>query len=125
MVLNDAFQRDLTRPVVVGGTVTFVALQIAFYMGFRTVILVGLDHKYADKGPPSGTETRAADLDSSHFHPQYFPRGIKWQLPDLRRSEIDFGIARRVYEDDGREILDATPGGACQVFKKVNYASLF
>ncbi len=125
MVLKDSFQYDLTRPLVVGGTVTFVALQLAYYMGFAKVILIGLDHSYGEKGLPSGTEIRAAERDESHFHPQYFPKGVKWQLPDLLRSEVDFEIARRAFEQDGREILDATIGGKCPVFKKVDYSTLF
>jgi len=125
MVVKDSFQPDLTQPLVVGATVTFVALQLAFYMGFRQAVLIGLDHSYADKGIPSNTETRTADQDQSHFHPDYFPKGSRWQLPDLLRSEIDFEIARKVFEKDGRQVLDATIGGKCPVFEKVRYLSLF
>lgn len=125
MVINDSFGTDLTKSIVVGGTVTFVALQLAFYMGFKQAILIGLDHKYVEKGIPSATETRTEKVDQSHFHPNYFPKGIKWQLPDLMRSEIDFSLAKIQYENAGREILDATPGGACPVFHRVEYSSLF
>ena len=58
LVVRDYFQDDLTKPLDFGGTVTFVALQIAYYMGFQKVILIGLDHKYAEKGIPNQTETR-------------------------------------------------------------------
>ena len=125
MVIRDSFQYDLTNPLVVGATVTFVALQIAYYMGFQKVILVGLDHRYAEKGLPNQTEVRTTERDESHFHPDYFPKGIKWQLPDLLRSEIDFEIARKAFEQDGREIVDATIDGNCHVFEKVDYLSLF
>jgi hypothetical protein len=125
MVIRDFFQRDMARPLVMGATVTFVALQLAYYMGFQKVILVGLDHSYVEKGTPSGMETRTAERDESHFHPNYFPKGAKWQLPDLLRSEIDYRLARAAYERDGREILDATIGGKCNVFEKVDYLSLF
>ncbi len=125
MVISDSFQYDITRPIVVGATVTYVTLQIAFYMGFKKVILIGLDHNYSEKEIPSETETRKVERDESHFHPQYFPKGIKWQLPDLLRSEIDFEIARKAFENDGREIVDATLSGKCHVFNKVDYLSLF
>jgi hypothetical protein len=125
MVIKDSFQYDLTQPMVFGGTVTYVALQIAYFMGFRKVILIGLDHNYVDKGIPNRTETRSVDVDQSHFHSQYFPKGSKWQLPDLLRSELDFEIARKAYEKDGREIVDATIGGKCQIFNKVDFLSLF
>jgi hypothetical protein len=125
MVLRDFFQTQLTEPFVVGASVTFAALQIAYYMGFQQVILVGLDHKYSEAGTPNQTETRTDARDASHFHPDYFPKGIQWQLPDLIRSEYDFQIARDAFEKDGREILDATVGGYCPIFKKIEYCSLF
>jgi len=125
LVMNDSFQYDLTKPMVFGGTVTFVALQLAYYMGFQKVVIVGLDHKYVDKGIPSDTKIRTEDKDISHFHHQYFPKGIKWQLPDLLRSEMDFILARQAFEKDGRQILDATIGGHCLIFEKTDYESLF
>jgi hypothetical protein len=125
MVMRDSFQEDLTRPLVMGGTVTFVALQLAYYMGFQKVILVGLDHSYPYKGIPGGTETRTAVPNESHFNLNYYPKGAKWKVPDLLRSEIDYSLARAAFERDGREIVDATIGGKCQVFNKVDYPSLF
>ncbi len=125
MVINDFFQPELTRPMVVGGSVTFASLQLAYYMGFQEVILVGLDHNYVEKGTPNKMEIRTTEHDQSHFHPQYFPKGSKWQLPDLLRSEVDFNLARKAFELDGRRIYDATIGGKCDVFEKVDFSSLF
>ena len=125
MVLRDNFQQDVTQPLVVGGTVTFVALQLAFYMGFSEVFIVGLDHKYSEKGIPSVTVERHEETDLSHFHANYFPKGAKWQPPDLVRSEIDFSIALDFFQKNGRSIKDATIDGNCPVFEKVDYYSLF
>ncbi|EKD87628.1 MAG: hypothetical protein ACD_35C00310G0002 [uncultured bacterium] len=125
MVIKDSFQYDLTHPLVVGATVTFVALQLAYYMGFSKVILIGLDHDYTESGIPSKSEIRTSDTDKDHFHKNYFPKGFRWQLPDLLRSEIDFSIARKAYEADGREIIDSTIGGKCPVFNKAEFSSLF
>jgi hypothetical protein len=124
MVITDFFQKDILQPLVVGATVTFVALQLAYYMGFQEVVLVGLDHNYVEKGKPSETEVRTNERDQSHFHPHYFPRGSRWQLPDLVRSEIDFSLARKAYEADGRKILDATIDGKCPVFERADYSLL-
>jgi hypothetical protein len=120
-----SFEHDLTKPYFGGGTVTFVALQIAYYMGFQEVILIGLDHNYVEKGVPSKTEIRSADRDESHFHPDYFPKGSKWQLPDLASSELAYAAARKAFEEDGRRVVDATPNGKCQVFEKVGLSSFF
>lgn len=125
LAFTDVFQKDATEPMVFGASVTFAALQLAYYMGFQKVILIGLDHNYTEKGIPNSTEVRKNDLDESHFDNQYFPKGIKWQLPDLMRADLDYSIARKAFERDGREIVDATIGGKCSVFPKVDYLSLF
>ena len=67
-------------------------------MGFKEVIIIGLDHYFVEKGRPNKTELRTADKDESHCHPDYFPKGIKWQLPDLYRSEIAYAHARKAFE---------------------------
>jgi hypothetical protein len=123
--LIDRFGEDPTRSLWGGGTVTYVTLQLAFYLGFSEVILIGLDHNYVEIGTPNTIETRNYADDKSHFHPNYYPKGIKWQLPDLRHSEAAYFLARKAFESDGRRIMDATNGGKCQIFEKVDYYSLF
>jgi hypothetical protein len=123
--LQDGFATDFHHSLYSGGTVTFVALQIAFIMGFSEVILVGIDHSFIDKGIPNKIETRGSDVDLNHFHPDYFPKGVKWQYPDLMRSELAYTRARYEFERSGRKIWDATAGGKCPVFERVDYSSLF
>ncbi len=123
--LHDTFAQEFTQPLSSGGTVTYVALQIAYLMGFSEIILIGLDHSFADQGTPNKVEVRSAEKDSNHFHPDYFPKGSKWQLPDLRRSEVAYEMARRTYESDGRRVLDATVDGKCFIFEKIKFDSLF
>jgi hypothetical protein len=124
MSLQDAVRTDLLKPISSGGTVTFVALQLAYVMGFSEVVLIGLDHSFASKGTPNKVEVRRAEKDADHFHPDYFPKGVKWQLPDLYRSELAYALARQAFEADGRRILDATRGGHCEVFEKVDFESV-
>jgi len=122
--LVDQFSLDITKGVYSGGTVTYVAIQLAFFMGFSEVVLIGLDHRFSDSGTPNKTEIRSVEKDPNHFHPDYFPKGSRWQLPDLRRSEIAYQKAREVFEVRGKKILDATVGGACPVFEKADFGSL-
>lgn len=123
--LQDRFSGDVTQPISSGGTVTFACLQLAYFMGFKEVVLIGLDHNFVEKGVPNTTEIRHSERDESHCHPDYFPKGIKWQLPDLYRSELAYALARQAFERDGRRILDATVDGKCNVFPKVDFDSLF
>jgi len=123
--LKDHFGSDISKPISSGGTVTYVALQIAYSMGFETVVLIGLDHSFQAKGIPNRPVVRHQEKDQDHFHPNYFPKGSKWQPPDLLRSEIAYQLALEAFEADKREITDATDRGKCQVFKKGEFGSFF
>ncbi len=115
---------DVTGRVWEGATVTNFALQIAFHMGFEKVILIGVDHNFSSKGDANKTVVSEGD-DPNHFMPNYFGKGVKWQLPDLDTSEVGYIMARDAYRKAGREIVDATVGGKLTVFPKVDYNSLF
>jgi len=118
------FSRDARGRVWEGATITNVALQIAFYMGFQQVILIGVDHNFATRGEANKIVVSQGD-DPNHFAPNYFSKGYKWQLPDLDLSEVGYALAREAYRNAGREVLDATVGGKLTVFPKVDYNSLF
>ncbi len=118
------FARDARQRLWPGATVTYVAMQLAYHLGFQKVILIGVDHAFTTQGKPHETIVSQGD-DHNHFSPNYFGRGFRWQLPDLETSEIAYRLARQAFEADGREILDATIGGKLTVFPKVDYASLF
>jgi hypothetical protein len=118
------FAQDVRGRLWEGATVTYVALQMAFYMGFEQVILVGVDHSFSAQGKPNATITSQGE-DRDHFDGAYFGKGFRWQLPDLDTSEKGYHMARQAYEAAGRQVLDATVGGKLQVFPKIEYASLF
>ncbi|MCA9228889.1 MAG: DUF115 domain-containing protein, partial [Planctomycetales bacterium] len=120
-IMGTWFSRDLSRGVCGGYTVTYVAMQLAYYMGFTDVVLVGVDHRFAATGEPNQL-VESVGPDTSHFDPTYFGKGMKWQLPDLENSEISYGLARRAFEEDGRRIVDSTVDGALEVFPKIRLA---
>ena len=113
------FTKDARRGVWEGATVTYVAMQLAFHMGFAKIVLVGVDHNFVTQGPAHEVvESSGPDLD--HFHPDYFGPGFRWQLPDLPTSEYAYPLAKKAYEYDGRTIVDATVGGKLEIFTKLD-----
>jgi hypothetical protein len=118
------FSSDIRGRVWEGATVTNVALQVAFHMGFKKVILIGVDHNFTSKGDANKTVVSEGD-DPNHFAPNYFGKGAKWQLPDLDTSETGYTMARDAYRKAGREVIDATVGGKLTIFPKVDYNTLF
>lgn len=99
-----------------GYTVTYVCLQLAFHMGFKTVLLVGVDHKYKMNGEPNAETTWQGD-DPNHFSPDYF-KGAKWNNPDLDNSEEAYKLALQAFMNDGRKIINLTEGTALKIFEK-------
>jgi hypothetical protein len=118
------FARDVRGRVWEGATVTYVALQLAFYMGFEQVILIGVDHNYTTQGKPNTTIVSQGD-DPNHFNGAYFGKGFRWQLPDLDTSERSYLMARQAFMEAGSQVIDATVDGKLTIFPKVDYNSLF
>jgi hypothetical protein len=117
------FSKDLSFGAHEGWTVTHVALQVAYFLGFREVVIIGMDHRYTYSGAPNET-VQLSGPDPNHFSPDYFS-GQSWDNPDLAQSEESYRQAKAVFEAEGRRILDATLNGACTVFQKVDYQSHF
>ena len=120
----ETFTPDAAGRIYEGCTVTYVALQLAYYMGFERAILIGVDHHFQAQGPPN-LEVVSNGSDPDHFHPEYFGKGFRWQLPDLECAERAYRLAREAYEAAGKQVLDATIGGKLTVFPKTDYDGLF
>lgn len=118
------FALDARARLWEGATVTYVALQLAFHLGFQQVVLIGVDHYFTTQGQANKTIVSDGE-DPNHFSPGYFGKGFRWQLPDLETSEIAYGMARAAYRRAGREVIDATAGGQLTIFPKADYNSLF
>ncbi len=104
-----------------GATVTYVALQLAHFMGFTEVYLIGVDHYFVAQGEPNEKQLMKGP-DINHFHPDYFS-GQEWHLPDLEASEIAYRLAQYYFSRFGRHVFDATVDGKLDVFEKIDYDS--
>lgn len=122
------FSTDAARCLWVGGTVTYLNLQLAFYMGYDPVVLIGVDCDYDvrdDDVEVCGSELTSRVPDRNHFHPDYFGAGFRFHDPRVDRMLRAYERARGVFEAHGRRILNATLGGKLEVFERAEYASLF
>jgi len=122
--LPEDFNGDATGRLFEGFTVTFISLQLAYFLGFSKAILIGVDHNFVTKGPANAVVTSQGE-DPNHFASNYFGKGFRWQLPDLAGSERAYRMAREAFRADGRQILDATVGGKLDIFPRVDYEKLF
>jgi hypothetical protein len=121
------FSTNALRSIWVGGTVSYISLQLAYYMGFSKIYMIGFDHEY--KIPSSakvhGNEILSMNDDVNHFNKDYFGKGKRWHDPKVDRMEKSYLKARTIFEKDGRKIYNATPGGKLEVFERIDYNTLF
>jgi hypothetical protein len=111
---------NLETPLNEGYTVTNVALQVAFYLGFNQVFLIGVDHSYRQSGNPNEEQIMNSD-DINHFDPNYF-KGQKWHLADIDGSEMAYLNTKFLFERNNRKIFDSTVEGKLQVFEKLPFS---
>ena len=65
------FCQDITNGLEEGGTVTYAALQVAFYLGLKDVIIIGMDHRFDYSGKPNQSSFLEGP-DKNHFCSSYF-----------------------------------------------------
>jgi hypothetical protein len=105
-----AWSDDPLNFLGIGYTQTYIALQIADYMGFRNILIVGLDHHY-----PEGSKKHwYEDSDFPDFETGYGPyTEAAWK----NGCNLVYSLAN---EQANGTIINLTPGSACDVFKKEN-----
>ena len=125
------FSTDASNITYAGCTVTFTCMQLAYYLGFKEIYLIGVDADYAlpadveqSKSYGVGVLDMKSD-DPNHFHPDYFGKGYRWHDPQVDKMVLAYTEARRVTEQAGRPIRNAGVGGKLELFERVPFQTLF
>jgi hypothetical protein len=119
------FSRDLTKRGYWGGTVSFLNLQIAAYLGCNPIILIGFDHSYVVSSKEMRDHVIHSQVeDVNHIHPDYFGPGYRWHDPNILRMELAYRSARQELESLGVRVLNATIGGQLEIFERISFDSL-
>lgn len=115
------FSFDATQRLYCGQSVTIINLQLAHWMGFQRVVLIGMDFSYSipDDVDRDGALIISRSDDPNHFHPGYFGPGKSWKDPLLDRVLVSYHLADEVYRASGREIVNATEGGKLDIFPRM------
>jgi len=112
--------------VFAGQTVTYANMQLAYYMGFSEVYLIGMDFDYYI--PPehkrNGNHILSTTDDPNHFHKDYFGVGKTWKDPRLDRVALSYRQAKLVFEAAERRLANATIGGKLEIFDRVDYETM-
>lgn len=120
------FSPDASQRMFCGQTVTYINMQLAFFMGFEEVHLIGMDFNYIvpKEHIQTGNHIKSTTDDPNHFHKDYFGKGKTWKDPKLERVALNYQEGKRAFEVAGRKIYNATVGGKLEIFDRVDYEDL-
>ncbi len=109
------FSSDISDVVYSGLTVVYSCLQLATYMGFKEIYLLGCDFSFSPQ----------FDSDKDHFygsHESVLTGGYTFNYKFVQRA---YEKAKEYSELHGLSIYNATRGGKLEVFKRVMFDDLF
>jgi hypothetical protein len=104
-----------------GGTVTYICMQLAAYMGFSEIYLLGVDNTFARGVKLNGEIVLGSTHD--HFDDNYKALSAFPAVIDAVNSA--YTTAREYGESHNIKIRNATRGGALEIFERVDFDSLF
>lgn len=112
---------DITKPISGGNFTSYACLFLARYMGFKKIYLVGFDHDWVTE---NGKEI------GCHFYDQIreaedIPQEKLIYFSDQYKIRESYSIIKDLFLKGGVEIFNATKGGYLDVFKRIDYNSLF
>ena len=107
-------------------TVVNAGIQIAAWMGFSEIYLLGVDMTFGDQKIKKGNSRnwQAQGDDPNHFDPRYFNAGRKYHNPMVGEMLEKFELCREFFEPRGVKIYNAGYGGKLEAFERKDFDSL-
>ena len=107
------FSEDFARKSYMGSTVTYNAIQLAVYMGFKEIYLLGVD--FSNYGMGSGSYV-------PHFHLEEKTRSVSCSD---KQAFLAYVAAKEYTDKNNISIYNASRGGKLEIFDRVDFDSLF
>jgi hypothetical protein len=113
------FTSNFCREVFTGWTVSYIMIQLAIFLGWSRILLVGMDgigslpHAIYD-----GPVAQSTEADQNHFDPRYYGPGQRFHQPRPKATRVALELARDELAVRGVEILNCSPSSKLSVFPK-------
>lgn len=117
------FSFDAAKGIYPAGSVTTEMIQLAYYMGFSEIYLIGVDFSYAVTQKVD-ERTYSYQGEENYFIKGYLKKGEIADMPNVAANLLAFRAAKNAIEGQGRMIKNATRGGKLEVFERVNLDDL-
>ena len=122
------FSAEADKYIIDGASVTYSAIQMAVYMGFSEIYLLGMDHQFSHTLDKNRRIVAHKDVKIDYFDNRYKDafkkfeeKGKTYAAPDSEMITYAFEAAKRYCDDHGVEIFNATRGGKLEVFTRVDF----
>lgn len=94
-------------------TVTNMAIQLAIFMGFKEIYIIGADCNY----DPKKMHFIETEIDNKHRNATWLPGAVELSIQGYRSAKV-------FAEKHGVKIFNATRGGYLEVFDRVDFDSI-
>lgn len=105
------FSEDLSRKAYSGGTIVYICIQLAVYMGFSEIFLLGTDF--------TGIQEHGSKY--NHFYAEKELTSVSY----TDQVKAGYERAKRYADEHGIKIYNATRGGKLEIFERKDFDSLF
>lgn len=117
------FSKHVNRFIGQGFTVTYGAIQLAYYMGFREVYLLGIDHNYSISLDANGIPV--VDNAVKDYFEGSTASNIGMNLPRVAESTLAYLTASSFCKTHNNfQVYNATRGGKLEAFPRVDFDSI-
>ena len=117
------FSDNIPHSFCWANTVMYTAAQLAVYMGFKTIYLIGVDHHFHISEDKDGNIV-VDDSVKDYFTDEYNKDRENLVVPNTDISTNTYIAMRKYCDERGIRVLNATRGGRLEVFDRVDFENL-
>ena len=122
------FSDDPIKGFYWGATVTYSMIQMAAYMGFKEIYLLGIDFNFigsSHKIAIGDTGVFVSTGEQNHFHKDYRAQGEQWTVPDTAFQEKAFKTAQKYASTKNISIFNSSRKTQLTIFSLKVFDDLF
>lgn len=118
------FSSDASKEVIEGLTITYTCMQLAAFMGFSEIYLLGIDHNYPIEIDDDGNIIKNDGSVKAYFGDAMVSMN-DINLPKVVEMTRAYISAEKYSKENGFRIYNATRGGKLEAFERVDFDKLF
>lgn len=122
--IHPDFSENVADCIYTSRTVVYSAIQLAVYMGFHDIYILGVDHHFHISMNAKG-ELVVDPTAKDYFSDNYNIDKNELYIPNTDESTYTYIAAKKYADANGINIYNATRGGKLEVYPRVDFDNLF